>query len=107
MHWYDACRDTSSAHSDLEDGFLNVRAPAMGDLAARLPATWKGDVAWEGIETEEGRQLPDAAWLSAFWDLVSEHALAVPSELSHVLAVPLTDGRLASVDYCRQHAALI
>ena len=77
----------------------------MGDLAARLPASWKGDIAWEGAETEEGRQLPDADWLSAFWDL-NEHALAVPSELSHVLAVPLTDGRLASVDYCRQHAAL-
>ncbi len=37
---------------------------------------------------------------------MNEHALADPSELSHVLAVPLTDGRLASVDYCRQHAAL-
>lgn len=78
----------------------------MGDLAARLPATWEGDVAWEGAGTEEGRQLPDADWLSALWDLVNEHALAFPPELSHVLAVPLTDGRLASVGYCRQHAAL-
>lgn len=43
MHWYDACRDTSSARSNLEDGFLNGRAPAMGDLAARLSATWKGN----------------------------------------------------------------
>ncbi len=106
MHWYDACRDTSSARSNLEDGFLNVRAPSMGDLAARLPASWKGDVAWQGAESEESRQLPHADWLYGFWELVNEYALAVPSELSHVLAVPLTDGRLASVDYCRQHAAL-
>ena len=30
---YDACRDTSSPRSNLEDGFLNVWAPSMGDLA--------------------------------------------------------------------------
>ncbi len=83
---------------------MNVRSPTLADLRDTVPAAWKGGVVFRrDIKPEEG--ISDD-WLASFWEFVSSHHSKVPEELSSILAVPLTGGRIESAEYCCQQVVL-
>lgn len=91
----------------LDTGVLNVRLPTLQDIAANLPAAWKGGICKQ--TAENGKAHPTTAWLDKFWKMLSALGTRVeqmPTAMQKAKICRLTDRQLASPEYCSAHEIL-